>query len=81
MRYSGSNKFHNVSPEARKINANITTNSADTETVDFQQEPVTTKPPDQIKEILSMIQLMMREIQQLKQSSINIETKETSKQE
>ena len=70
--------------EINRHNYYNTTTNADKETtttLGFQQASTTTKPPDQIKEILTMIQVMMKEIQELKQNSLNKETKESSKQQ
>ena len=79
---STSHHTHKVNFETKRNSDNYTINNADEETFTtrgFQQAPTITEPSDQIKEIISMIQVIMHEIQQLKQNSINKETKETSK--
>ena len=47
-------------------------------TEDFQQETSEAKPPDQIQEVLKMIEMMMKDIQLLKENSVNKETNLTS---
>ena len=63
----------NVIPETRRSEENVSTSNTDYG-VGFQQDSTTTRPPDQIKEILSMIQLIMTEIQLLKESSLSNKT-------
>ena len=67
-----------VNHETASHQNSFSTNSTDKEeaspTMDFQQDSTTTRPPDQIKEILGMMQLMMREIQLLKKSSLSNKT-------
>ena len=62
-----------VIPETRRSEENVSTSNAD-DGVGFQQDSTATRPPDQIKEILSMIQLIMTEIQLLKESSLSNKT-------
>ena len=67
-----------VNQETESHQNYFSTNSADNEEappkMDFQQDPTTARPPDQIKEILGMMQLMMREIQLLKKNSLSNKT-------
>ena len=63
----------NVIPETRRSEENVSTSNT-YDGVGFQQDSTSRRPPDQIKEILSMIQLIMTEIQLLKESSLSNKT-------
>ena len=70
--------YQNVSQKTKIADEYTSTVSADTEVdfpaLGFQQDVTATRPPDQITQIYGMMQLLMKEMQLLKNNSLNTKT-------